>query len=161
MFKNPPSEGWLKEAIALEDQFDIAVGVELQTDEIIGGIPAKIAEVSALQIAFSILMHKLRLERKLTVEQLSHELDVESDQLVKIEKSAGFKPPSRTLQKLAGFYKLPIRALVQMAGAVKKVDPLLARNAVQFAAKSESFEHLNRDERKLLDQFVKLVRDTQ
>ena len=161
MFKNPPSEGWLKEAIMLEDQFDISAGVELQIDELVGAEPAKVSAVNRLQIAFSILMHKLRLERKLTVEELAEEIKVDFEQLVKIEKSAGFKPPPRTLQKLAGFYKLPIGALVQMAGAVKKVDPLLARNAVQFAAKSESFEHLSRDEKRLLDQFVKLVRDTQ
>jgi len=52
-----------------------------------------------------------------------------------------------------------IAAVVQMAGAVTNVNPLLARNAVQFAAKSESFEQLTRDEKKLLTKFVQLVRD--
>jgi transcriptional regulator with XRE-family HTH domain len=161
MFKSPPSKGWLKGAVTVEDQFDISAGVEIQIGELIGVEPQKASAMTRLQMAFSILMHKLRIEQKLTLEQLADEIEVDCDHLLKIEKSVGFKPPPRTLQRLAVFYKLPVGALVQMAGAVTKIDPLLARNAVQFAAKSESFEHLNRDEKKLLDEFVKLVRDTQ
>jgi transcriptional regulator with XRE-family HTH domain len=159
MFKTPPTDGWLERAIALENEFEISAGAEFQFRPIGDKAPQKALSVNPVQMAFAVFMHKLRIAHQLTVEQLAEQIAVDSDQLLLIEKRVGFKPPPRTLQKLASFYKLPFKAIVQMAGAVTQVNPLLARNAVQFAAQSDSFEQLTKDEKKLLTEFVKLLRD--
>jgi len=159
MFKTPPSDRWLQEAVGLEQEFEISAGSEFQVGTEDEAAFQEAAPVNPLQMAFAILMRNLRVDHRLTIEQLAEQIAVDGDQLLLIEKSVGFKPPPRTLQKLSAFYKLPFTAVVQMAGAVTNVNPLLARNAVQFAAKSESFEQLTRDEKKLLTKFVQLVRD--
>jgi transcriptional regulator with XRE-family HTH domain len=159
MFKTPPNDGWLEKAIALENEFEISAGANFQVGAATASTSEEAVSVNPMQTAFAVFMHKLRIAHQLTLEQLAEKIAVDREQLLLIEKRVGFKAPPRTLERLASFYKLPLRAVVQMAGAVTQVNPLLARNAVQFAAQSDSFEQLTKDEKKLLVEFVKLVRD--
>ena len=158
MFKTPPSHNWLVKALDLEGNSEVSAGPEIHStvapEE--GSQPESHGKV---QEAFSILMRNMRLERNISVEELAHTINVDAEQLHRVERRVGYKPPPRTLQQLAVFHQIPFRVLIQMAGAAKTIDARLENDAVSFAAKSESFEKLTPDERKVLNEFVKAIRD--
>lgn len=148
-------------AVELEADCDISSGPVLPVVEVTCPASAALVEVKREKVheAFSILMRQLRLEQNLTVEELAHRIEVEPEQLQRIERHVGFKPPPRTLHRLAEWHRLPVNAVIQMAGGVKKMNRTLEESAMSFAAKSESFERLNSDEKRLLNQFVQCLRE--
>ena len=157
----PPTRSWLMKAVELEADCDISAGPVMPVVEV--DCPASAALVvvkrEKVHTAFSILMRQLRLEKNLTVEELAQRIEVEPEQLHRIERHIGFKPPPRTLQRLADWHRLPVNAVIQMAGGVKKMNRTIEDSALCFAAKSESFERLNSDEKRLLNDFVQCLRE--
>lgn len=157
----PPTRNWLMKAVELEADCDISAGPVLPVVEV--NCPASAALIEAkrekVHEAFSILMRQLRLDQDLTVEELARQIEVEPEQLQRIERQVGFKPPPRTLHRLADWHRLPVNVVIQMAGGVKKMNRSLEESAMCFAAKSESFERLNSDEKQLLNEFVQCLRE--
>jgi transcriptional regulator with XRE-family HTH domain len=157
----PPTRNWLMKAVELEADCDISAGPVLPVVEMTCPASSALVEGKREKVheAFSILMRQLRLEQDLTVEQLAHRIEVEPEQLHRIERHIGYKPPPRTLHRLAEWHRLPVNAVIQMAGGVKKMNRSLEESAMCFAAKSESFEQLNSAEKRLLNEFVQCLRE--
>lgn len=119
---------------------------------------ARDPEVGKLRYAFQMLLEKLRRSRGLTFDELAKKADIDRNEIMAIERHVGYQPGPRTLHKLSQFYGIPHERLAALAGAFREVPPKLAASASQFAAQSESFGKLPKEERKLLDDFVKLLK---
>ncbi len=116
-------------------------------------------KVEIRQAGYSRFMHKLRIRAGLSIERLAKQLDVDPEQLLLIEQRIGYKAPPRTLTRLADFYELPLPGLLQLAGAIKEIDRKIEEDVVRFAAESDSFEKLSGEEKHLLNNLVKVIRD--
>jgi len=120
---------------------------------------AEDSETSVLRCAFQQALRYLRRARGLTVERLSGLTGINRDELAAAECSPGYRPTPLTLHKLGRFYGLPERRLAVLAGAVRDVPEALAQSASRFAAQSESFAKLTKEERVALDEFIKVLKE--
>ncbi|MGZ3720718.1 MAG: hypothetical protein ACXVB8_20570 [Bdellovibrionota bacterium] len=167
MFKFRATDNWYKMAALQEADYEISAGPEIfpftRTSRNDGGDSGGLAtddqQLASLQISFRIFMRKIRLREGLSLPDLAKKADIELEQLLLIEQKVGYKPYPRTLSHLAKFYDLPLTVLMQMVGSTKKVDKKLEEDVVRFAAESESFESLTEEERRNLNQLVKVLRD--
>ena len=115
-------------------------------------------EENTIRFVFHEVLRKLRQFRGLTVGQLAKKLDLDPGEIIAMERNYGYRPSPLTLYKLSGFYGIPQVRLNALAGATKNVPPDLREQASRFAAQSESFSKLTREERKYLDEFVKVLK---
>jgi len=112
----------------------------------------------SMRHAFQTLIRLLRKNQGLNVEQLAKRLDVEPDLVIELEQNSSHRPTPRTLYKLSTYFKIPQNMLKVLAGATKEIPINFQVQASQFAAQSDSFDKLTEDEKKLLDNFVKFLR---
>lgn len=115
-------------------------------------------EAISVRHAFQLLMKLLRKKAGLTVEQLANKLEVEPYSVIELEQNISQLPLPIMIFKLSKFYKIPQIKLNVLAGAMKEIPSDLQSQASQFAAQSESFAKLTKEEKKLLDEFVKFLR---
>ncbi len=113
-------------------------------------------DVAASRRAFLLFLRMLRRREGLSVDELAKRADIDRAELVAIEWNNGYRPTPLTLHKLGEFYGLPQRRLAALAGAVR--DEAVSERASKFAAQSESFAKLTREERKVVDEFVKFLK---
>jgi len=106
---------------------------------------------------FSNLLRMLRLNAGLSYEKLAKKINANIEELILIERQAGYRASPRTLVSLANFYKIPTSKLLQIGGAVKNIDEKLNDEVIRFAAESESFDKLTKEEKKLLQKIVKAI----
>lgn len=116
------------------------------------------ADVEDLHRGLGTLIQMLRRRDRVTVDQLAAQARVDADELRRIELDATFEPNPRTIYQLEQYFELPERSLVILSGAVR-VDSLVRAEAVRFAASSTSIAELSREERRLLNSFVKFLRE--
>ena len=107
----------------------------------------------------AIAVRQLRRRDDMDVSRLAAELRVPEDELRAIEADQGFVPKPRTIHQIARYYKISARALLKLSPAAAERDPNLDEVAVRFAASSESLSKLSRDERKKLNEFIKVLSD--
>jgi transcriptional regulator with XRE-family HTH domain len=100
----------------------------------------------------------LRKAKGLTPNELAERLDVDVVEILAMERSESYRPSPLALHKLGEFYGIPTRHLAALAGAVREIPSDLEASASRFAAQSESFAGLTSQERKLLDEFVKCLK---
>ncbi|MEX0612877.1 MAG: helix-turn-helix transcriptional regulator [Pirellulales bacterium] len=115
-------------------------------------------EVSTLRQAFHLFVQMLRRERGLTVDDLARRADIDRQEIVAMERNPSYRPSPLTLHKLSKFYQLPERRLLALAGAVREVPSNLSEQASRFAAQSESFARLTKEEKKALDEFIEVLK---
>lgn len=102
----------------------------------------------------------LKRREGLSDEELATKADIERDVLAKIATDPAYEASPRTIYQLERFYGLPKRSIGILAGAVRVEDPdALDSRALEFAAKSASIGKLSREERRLLNEFVKALHD--
>lgn len=111
-------------------------------------------EVENPRVAFGLFVSALRRRKSLTIEQFSDDLDVDTDELVLIERDADYTPEPRTIHRLAKTFNIPIQRLLQLSGLAASKDPHLHQEAVRFAARSASIESLTNEETVALEDFV-------
>jgi len=121
---------------------------------------AKDPETGPIRYAFHLFVQMLRRERKLTVHELAKRCDIDPGELIAMERNAAYRPSPRTLHKLSQFYQIPERQMLALAGAIKDVPEDLREQASRFAAQSETFAKLTKEEKQALDEFVKVLRAT-
>ena len=119
---------------------------------------AKDPEVGTLQYVFRAVLQDLRRAEGLTVNELAKRTGIDYNEIIAMERRDGYRPPPRTLYKLSQFYKIPTQRLAALAGAIREVPSDIRESASRFAAQSESFAKLTREEKKVLDEFVKFLR---
>jgi len=132
-------------AKALSCQVDVRMAKDDQKDEMI-------------RYVFGAVMRGLRLEKGLSIDQLSKESDVDSKEITAIERYCTYRPSPLTLYKLSDYFGIPQRKFALLAGAIKNVPSEFKEQASRFAACSESFAKLSSEEKQTLDEFVKFLR---
>lgn len=116
-------------------------------------------EALSLRQAFQLLMKLLRKKAGLNVEQFAHKVGIEPYSVIELEQNISHRPSPIMLFKLSNFYKIPQIKLNFLAGATKEIPSELQNQASQFAAQSDSFAKLTKEEKELLDEFVKFLRE--
>ncbi len=104
------------------------------------------------------LIYMLRRRDGISIEDLGAQARVDPGELTRLEDDYGFDPNPRTVYQLEKHFKLPERSLVLLSGAVK-VESAVRSEAVRFAASSESIVKLSREEKHLLNRFVRFLRE--
>jgi transcriptional regulator with XRE-family HTH domain len=116
------------------------------------------ADVQDLHRGLGALIQMLRRRDHVSIDELATQARVDINELRRIELNAAFEPNPRTICQLEQYFKLPARSFVILSGAVR-VDSDVRAEAVRFAASSENIAGLSREERKLLNRFVKFLRE--
>lgn len=131
-----------------------------QDYEVLAGFAEDVYEEKdeTIKYSFNIFIKKLRLNKGLTIGELSLKINLTESTLLELEKNSNSKPSPNTLLKISNFYDIPMSALLQIVGAVR-IDDDLKNGVVKFAAESESFEKLTSEEKVLLNDIVKIIKD--
>jgi len=120
---------------------------------------AKEPEVDGMRHAFHLVVQMLRRRHGLTVDKLARRADIDRDEIVAMERNNAYRPSPLTLHKLCNLYKIPERQMLVLAGAIKEVPQSFSETASRFAAQSESFAKLTKEEQEILDEFVGFLRN--
>lgn len=114
--------------------------------------------VEELHRGLGALVQMLRRRERISIDELARAARVDVSELRRIELDPAFEPNPRTIFQLERYFNLPERSLAVLSGAVH-VDDDVREEAVRFAASSEHVSELTKEERKLLNQFVKFLRE--
>ena len=115
-------------------------------------------QIGTLRYVFRVVVQDLRRANGLTIEELAKQADIDREEVVAMERVEGYRPTPLTLHKLSTFYGIPDRRLAALAGAIREVPEDVHEQASRFAALSESFAKLTKEEKKALDGFVKFLK---
>jgi ribosome-binding protein aMBF1 (putative translation factor) len=120
---------------------------------------AREPEPEDVREAFPRVVQMLRRSRGLTIGMLSEKTNIDKAELTALERAPAYRPTPLTLHRLSQFFDIPHRKLAVLAGAIKEVSEGFRERAIQFAAQSDSFSKLTKEEQKILDDFVNLLRE--
>ncbi|NQT11997.1 MAG: helix-turn-helix domain-containing protein [Planctomycetes bacterium] len=120
---------------------------------------AKDPEVGGMRHAFHLVVQMLRRRHGLTVDKLAQRADIDRNEIIAMERNSAYRPSPLTLHKLCSVYKIPEKRMLVLAGAVKATPQGFSERASGFAAQSESFAKLTREEQKVLDEFVQFLKE--
>lgn len=162
MIKFSASNEWYKLAAESEtDILDIYTGpptlpasctIENSTEE-----KKDIKKIRKIE-GFTKLLKMLRLKKGFSVEKLALKINADIEEIILFENQAGYKPSPRTLIALANFHKIPKNIFLQLSGALTTIENKEIENEItKFAAQSKSFETLTSEEKKLLNEIIKIL----
>ena len=103
------------------------------------------------------LVRQLRRRDGLTRAQLAEKIRVETVEVETIEAQPEYVPKPRTVHQLADYLGVPAKAVEQLTTAAQAHNDNLAAAAHRFAASSDDLSKLSRAEKKLFDDFVKVL----
>ena len=115
---------------------------------------ARDPEDQDIREAFHRVVQMLRRARGLTIDELAKHAGIDRDELVALERSPAYRPSPMTLHRLGQFFDVPDRKLAVLAGAIRDVPEEFRERASRFAAQSDSFSKLTKEEKRVLDDFV-------
>jgi len=119
---------------------------------------AKEPEVQEIRATFHKFIQMLRRSHGLTIGQLAEKTGIDRKEVIALEQNPAYRPSPLTLHRLSQFFEVPQRKLAVLAGAVRDVPSDLREQAARFAAESESFSRLTKEEQRVLDKFVGFLR---
>lgn len=108
---------------------------------------------------FRTFMQFLRREKGLTLDELAHETDLPREELAALEQRENFRPGPRTVYQLSRFYRLSPAKLAALAGASAQPVDEVREPAYRFAAMSEQFSKLSKEERRALKELVGVLKE--
>lgn len=111
-----------------------------------------------IRLAFQEVLRHLRRTKGLSVEEFAQKLNLPLEDVLAMERDAGYRPSPLILHRLSKFYGIPQRRLAILAGAINEVPDDVREHASRFAAKSESFSRLDDKEKRIVDEFVSFLR---
>jgi HTH-type transcriptional regulator, competence development regulator len=109
------------------------------------------------RIAFGKFVNLMRRRNGFSIEKLAAKADLDAREVLVIEDDMHYLPEPRTVYKLAQIFQVPQRKLMELAGLTAANDDDLRREAVRFAARSESMERLSETESTALEAFVAVL----
>jgi transcriptional regulator with XRE-family HTH domain len=145
---------WCLRMAELESDEEIGVGL-LAVDPVFDGESVAPSEEPA--VAFGRFISLMRRDRRLTVEKLADEAEIDVAELVSVEEDTRYKPEVRTVYQLANYFGVSRATLLQVAGLTLPKDSRIVEEAVRFAARSEPVEALSSEERAALETFVAVL----
>lgn len=116
-------------------------------------------EAGEMRRAFHLVVQMLRRGHGLTVDSLAQRSDIDRDEIVAMERNNAYRPSPLTLHKLCNVYGIPEKRMLVLAGAIKDAPQTFSERASRFAAQSESFAKLTKEEKKALDEFVQFLKE--
>ena len=119
---------------------------------------AREPEQQEMREAFHRVVQMLRRSRGLSIDQLAEKTRIDREELFALERNPAYRPSPLTLHRLSEFFEVPDRKLAVLAGAIREVPDDLREHAARFAAQSDSFAKLTKEEQRLLDEFVGFLR---
>ena len=122
---------------------------------------AREPEQQEVREAFHRVVQMLRRSRGLTIDQLAEKTEIDRAELVALERNPAYRPSPLTLHRLSQFFEVPDRQMAVLAGAIRDIPEELRQHAARFAAQSDSFSKLTKEEQRVLDEFVGFLRSEQ
>lgn len=119
---------------------------------------AREPEVQEVREAFHRVVQMLRRSQGLTIDSLAEKTGIDRTELAALERNPAYRPSPLTLHRLSQFFGVPDRKLAVLAGAIRDVPAELREQAARFAAQSDSFSKLTKEEQLALDDFVTFLR---
>jgi transcriptional regulator with XRE-family HTH domain len=107
---------------------------------------------------FREVVRGLRRKRRLTPEELAAKLGLDRNEVIAMERQDDYRPSPLTLFKLGKFYGISQQNLAILAGAISDASHEFQQEVSKFAAQSESFAKLTREEQQILDEFIKFLK---
>lgn len=115
-------------------------------------------DLQDLHRGLGVLIQMLRRREHISADKLASEARIDLAELRRIEIDPTFDPNPRTIFRLEQYFNLPPRSLVILSGAIR-VESEVREEAVRFAASSQYISELSVEERRLLNRFVKFLRE--
>ncbi len=110
-----------------------------------------------LHKGLNLLLIMLRRRDGLDEDELARKANIDSQEIRRIEYDPEYLPSPRTIYKLEQAFSLPAGVLAKLSGAVKHRSPDLEERVLEFAANAKSIGRLTREEKQLLNQFVRFL----
>lgn len=114
---------------------------------------------SALYKSLHYLLVMLRRRDNLDEAELAQKAQIDESEVRRIELEPGYIPSPRTIYKLENQFSLPSGVLGKLTGAIKHHSPVFEERALEFAANAKSIGKLTREERQLLNEFIKFIKE--
>jgi transcriptional regulator with XRE-family HTH domain len=152
--------------IKMTKEWCLAMAEREGTCEIGVGFSAFDPEIVSLQrepsrddtrMALGRLVRLLRRERRLSLDRLADEASLAVTELRSVEEDPSYVPEPRTVYALSEVFGLSQQRLMQVAGLAVMADTKLREETVRFAAKSNSMEALDAEEKAALQDFVAVL----
>jgi transcriptional regulator with XRE-family HTH domain len=119
---------------------------------------AREPEAKELRHAFRTFIQMARKAHGWSVDELSKKTGIDAIEVSAMEQNSGYRPTPLVVHKLSSVFGVPEIRLAALAGAVKEVPSELKQEASRFAAMSDSFAKLTKEERKMLDDFMRFLK---
>lgn len=116
-----------------------------------------VTETKALHKGLQALVKLLRRNQGFNEVELAEAARVDVEEIMKIEQDINYSPSPRTIFQLEEFFKLEPRTLVLVSGAITKHSSDFTNEVLEFAANSKEMGKLTREEKKLLNEFVRFL----
>lgn len=152
------SKEWCLHMAQHEGDAEIGAG-RLAIDPVFDGerVAADVGDEEVANVAFGRFVNLMRRRRRMNLEQLADDADVDMADLVEIERDPYHRPELRTAYQLANYFKVSQAGLMQVAGLAAPKDATLFDEGVRFAARSESTAELTSEEYAALEAFVAVL----
>ena len=148
---------WLRRMAAAEDNATLSVG-GLGAELSAAGQEKSLSTPQRTgRSALSKLIELRRRERRLTIEQLAEQADVDVEEILDIESGGHGEMEPRTIFQLACALKLPGQKLLVLSRLAEARDEALNQAVVRFAARSKSIGDLTGEEHEALDDLVQFL----
>jgi DNA-binding XRE family transcriptional regulator len=145
---------WLQKHLNADENQDFSAGdLALRTHE--GGLHSSAHESTGR--AFGMLVHLWRVDQGMTVEKLAQTARVDIDEIESIETEPEYTPEPQTVCSLAAMMSVPELKLLTLTGHVVQNDPDLVEHSQSFAANAKQWEHISKEQRVLLKQYIKYL----
>lgn len=119
-------------------------------------------EVDERRIAFGQFVTLARRKKRMTIEQLADESDIDIGELLAIEQhDAHYAPGPRTVYQLATYFDVSRTKLMALAGLLTPKNDNFVQEALKFAARSASVAELSDVEKAVLEGLVGVLSDNQ
>lgn len=150
------SREWCAHMAHLEGDNEIGAGI-VARDPAFDGEVVTAESTEGVGVAFGRFVKLMRRSKKLSVEKLAEQADIDLAELINLEENAQYLPALRTVHHLARFFEVQRANLLQIAGLTVTRDNRLVDESVRFAARSEPSASLSPEEQKALEAFVAVL----
>ena len=103
------------------------------------------------------LLIMLRRRDNLDETELASKANVEETEIRRIEFDSSYLPSPRTIFNLERAFSLPSGVLAKLSGAIVHHSPAMEERVMEFAANAKSIGKLSKEEKQLLNAFVKFL----
>jgi transcriptional regulator with XRE-family HTH domain len=115
-------------------------------------------DTATIRRSFRVFAQMTRRANGLTVLQMATRLGTTPEEILAMEQNPGYRPSPLLIHRLSKLSGVPERRLAELAGAIKQIPGPVREQASRFAAQSDSFTKLSKEERRVFDEFMQFLR---